>query len=224
MVEDYLSDREQEEALRSWWRDNWRWIIGGIALGVALLFGWFQWQDYRAERGQDAAKQFDEVTAAVAQRDADKAAKELAEITVEHDSSPYAQEARLMVAKLHVEAAKYDEALALLRTVTEQSKDPELANVAKLRAARILIQQGKHDEAIASLKIDELGAFAGNAHEIRGDAHVAKGDQAGARAEYAAALAATDAQIDRGLIELKLQEAGGSPPAPAAAANAEGQP
>jgi predicted negative regulator of RcsB-dependent stress response len=42
MVEDYLSDREQEEALRAWWRDNWRWILGGIALGVALLFGWFR--------------------------------------------------------------------------------------------------------------------------------------------------------------------------------------
>ena len=224
MVEDYLSDREQEEALRNWWRDNWRWIIGGIALGVALLFGWFQWQDHRAARGQNAAQQFAEVTAAVAARDADKAAKELGEITAEHDSGPYAQEARLMVAKLHVDAAKYDEALALLRTVAEKSEDPELANVAKLRAARVLIQQGKHDEAIAALKVDELGAFAGNAHEIRGDAYVAKNDQTAARAEYAAALAATDAQIDRGLLELKLAEAGGSAPAPAATATPEGQP
>ena len=27
MVEDYLTDREQEEALRNWWRENWRWIL-----------------------------------------------------------------------------------------------------------------------------------------------------------------------------------------------------
>jgi predicted negative regulator of RcsB-dependent stress response len=224
MVEDYLSDREQEEALRNWWRDNWRWILGGIALGVALLFGWFRWQDYRVDRGQDAAKQYDELKAAVAARDADKATKELGDLTSEHDQSPYAQQGRLLVAKLHVDAAKYDEALSLLRAVAEKSKDEELAVVAKLRAARVLIQQGKHDEAIASLKVEDLGAFAANAHEIRGDANVAKGDQNAARAEYAAALAADDAQIDRNMLELKLQEVGGSAPAPATTAKAEGQP
>jgi predicted negative regulator of RcsB-dependent stress response len=224
MVEDYLSDREQEEALRSWWRDNWRWILGGIVLGVALLFGWFRWQDYRADRGEDAAKQYDELKAAVDARDTDKAVKELADLTSDHDKSPYTQQGRLLIAKMHVDAAKYDEALTLLRAVAEKSEDAELANVAKLRAARVLIQTGKHDEAIASLKVDDLGAFAATAHEIRGDANVAKGDQNAARAEYAAALAADDAQIDRNTLELKLQEVGGSPPTPEATAKAEAQP
>ena len=222
MVEDYLSDREQEEALRNWWRENWRWIVGGIALGIALLFGWFRWQDYRVDRSIDAAKQYEELKAAVEARDADKAAKELGDLTNEHDKSPYAQQGRLLVAKMQVDAGKYDEALPLLRAVADRSKDTELAYVAKLRAARILIQQGKHDEAIASLKVDDLGAFAAQAHEIRGDANVAKGDETAARAEYAAALAADDAQIDRNMLELKLQEVGGSPPEPAAKAG--GQP
>ncbi len=224
MVDDYLSDREQEEALRNWWRENWRWILGGIVLGVALLFGWFRWQDYRVDQGEDAAQQYAEVKAAADARDVEKATKELSELTAKHDSSPYAHQGRLLLAKLQVDAAKYDEALALLKIVSEQSKDDELANIARLRAARILIQQGKHDEAIASLKIDELGAFAPNAHEIRGDANLAKGDESAARAEYAAALAATDAQIDRNMLELKLQEVGGSAPAPESTAKAEGQP
>jgi predicted negative regulator of RcsB-dependent stress response len=222
MVEDYLSDREQEEALRNWWRENWRWILGGIALGVALLFGWFRWQDYRVDRSIEAAKQYEELKAAVEARDADKAAKELGDLTSEHDHSPYAQQARLLVAKMHVDAAKYDEALPLLRAVTEKSEDEELASLAKLRAARILIQQGKHDEAIASLKADDLGVFAAQAHEIRGDANFAKGDEVAARAEYAAALAAADdAQIDRNVLELKLQDVGGSPPEPAAKAGGQ---
>jgi predicted negative regulator of RcsB-dependent stress response len=223
MVEDYLSDREQEEALRNWWRDNWRWILGGIALGVALLFGWFRWQDYRVDRGVEAAQQYAELKSAVDANDAEKSAKELADLTSEHDKSAYAQQARLLVAKMHVEAAKYDEALVLLRAVAEKSADEELANLATLRAARVLIQQGKHDEVIASLKADDLGAFAAQAHEIRGDANLAKGDQSAARAEYAAALtAADDAQIDRNLLEMKLQEVGGS--APEGAAKAGGQP
>jgi predicted negative regulator of RcsB-dependent stress response len=224
MVDDYLSDREQEEALRNWWRENWRWILGGIVLGVALLFGWFRWQDYRVDRGVAAAQAYDELKTAVAAADTDKAAKELADLTGEHEKSPYAQQGRLLVAKLYVDSGKYDEALTLLRATAETTQDEELGYLAKLRAARVLIQQGKHDEAIASLKADELGAFAATAHEIRGDANVAKGDEAAARAEYAAALAGDDARIDRAIVELKLQEVGGSAPEPAPAGKAEGQP
>lgn len=99
-----------------------------------------------------------------------------------------------------------------------------MAAVAKLRLARVLIQQGKHDDAIALLNVQKLGAFAAVAREIRGDANVAKGDAAAARAEYAAALAADDAQIDRSMLELKLQEAGGSRTAAAADANAQVEP
>ena len=221
MVEDYLSDREQEEALRNWWSENWKWILGGIVLGLALLFGWFRWQDYRAERATSAARMYDDVKTAVDARDTTKATQALATLTKEHESSPYSQQGRLLLAKTHVEAGKYDEALPLLRAVAQESKDEELASLAKLRVARVLIQQGKHDEAIASLKADELGAFGANAHEIRGDANLAKGDQNAARAEYAAALAADDAQIDRKVLELKLQEVGGSPPEKSAATKIE---
>jgi len=221
MVEDYLSDREQEEALRIWWRENWRWIVGGIVLGVALLFGWFRWQDYRVDKGEEASKQYDELKAAVTARDTDKATKELADLTSQHDSSAYTQQGRLLLAKVHADAGKYEDALQLLREVSDKSKDAELASLAKLRAARVLIQLGKHDEAISSLKIEDLGSFAGVAHEIRGDAYLAKGDQNGARGEYAAALTANDAQIDRNILELKLQDVGGSKPAPATTAQAK---
>ena len=39
-----LTDNEQEEQLRRWWSENWLWIVGGIALGLALLWGWQYWQ------------------------------------------------------------------------------------------------------------------------------------------------------------------------------------
>jgi predicted negative regulator of RcsB-dependent stress response len=228
MADDYLSDREQEEALRAWWRDNWSWILGGIVLGIALLFGWFRWKDYREDRGVAAGTQYEAVRVAAEQSKVEDAQKALSELAADHKSSPYTQQARLLVAKLEVEAGKFDEASALLREVVDQSKDDELAAVAKLRLARVLIQQGKHDEAIALLDIEKLGAFAGAAREVRGDANVAKGDESAARAEYAAALAADDAQIDRAMLELKLQEVGGTAPETTAATtadtNAQGQP
>lgn len=214
MVDDYLSDREQEEALRTWWRDNWRWLIGGIGLGVALLVGYFQWQDYRERRSVAAGVEYAKVSALAEQKKLDEAQTALAKLTNDHDKSAYAQQGRLLIAKLQVEAGKYDQASQSLREVMDKSKDKELATLAKLRLARVLIQQGKHAEAIGLLNVQELGAFAATAREIRGDANVAKGDQGAARAEYAAALAADDAQIDRSMLEMKLQEVGGAAKAP----------
>ncbi len=224
MADDYLSDREQEEALRAWWRDNWRWIFGGIALGVALLVGYFQWQDYRERTAQAASAEYAKVLSATEQNNVEEAQAALAALAKDHDSSPYAQQGRLLVAKLHVDAGKYDEAAALLREVSDKSEDEEMAAIAKLRLARLMIQQGKHDDAIALLDVEKLGALGPAAREIRGDANLAKGDQAAARAEYAAALAADDAQIDRPLLEMKLQEVGGAAVETTADSNAQGQP
>jgi len=219
MVEDYLSDREQEEALRKWWQENWRWILGGIVLGLGLLGAYYYWQHYTTQRAHQAAALFAEYQAAGADEAAAQSA--LDRLIAEHPKSPYTAHARLDQAKRHVDAERYDEAAAQLRTVADTAKDDELAWIARVRLARVLIQQGKHDEALGLLKADKAGAFAARVREVRGDALFAKGDKDGARAEYAAALAANpDAQTDRQLLEMKLQQVGGSessaPPAAAA--------
>jgi predicted negative regulator of RcsB-dependent stress response len=210
MVDDYLSDREQEEALRTWWRDNWRWIIGGVVLGLALLGGWRYWLTYREQRALDAAKIYAELQGALEARNVDQAQRLLTDLADKHAGSAYTQQGRLRLAKHHVEGGKLDEAQKLLQAVAESADDKELAQIAALRSARLLIAQGKHDEALQRLDAEQAGAFAAQVREVRGDALAAKGDEEGARAEYAAALAANaDPQIDRTLIELKLQEVGG---------------
>ena len=205
MVDDYLSDREQEEALKNWWRENWSWIFGGVVLGLALLGGWRYWQSHTTKRAEEAAAVFAEYQAAGSNAEAAQAAFE--RLVSDHKRSPYTLQARLLEAKSSVESGEFDEAAAQLRAVVGDSKDDELAHVARLRLARVLIQQGKHDEAVGLLKPEKAGAFAAQAHEVRGDALFAKGELEGARAEYAAALAANaDATTDRTLLEMKLQQ------------------
>jgi predicted negative regulator of RcsB-dependent stress response len=211
MVEDY-SDREQEELLRNWLRDNWRWMLGGIALGVAMLVAWNYWGTYREQRAAKAAVLAEDVRKAIEANDADKAGKLVADLTAQFRTAPYTQEARLQLAKMQVIAGKYDEATGLLSAVAKDSDDDELRRVAQLRHARILMQQGKHDQALALLKPDDSGEFSAVVQEVRGDALFAKGDSEGARAAYAAALKGTQTAVDRRLVELKLQEAGGTPP------------
>ena len=221
MVDDYSSDREQEEALLNWWRENRSWIFGGIVLGLALLFGWRWWQSHTTKQAEQASVLYQEYQSAAA--DAEKGKAAFDRLVEAHPTSAYTIQARLLLAKQHVEAAQYDEAAAQLRTVVDQAKDEELAQIARQRLARVLIQQGKHDEAVTLLDPAKAGAFTAQVREIRGDAFVAKGDPEAARAEYAAALApnaageSAEAQIDRTLLEMKLQQVGGSA-APAAAA------
>lgn len=215
LTEDYLSDSEQEEALRNWWRENWPWIVGGVVLGLALLAGWRYWTTQQERTQADAAKLYESVESALVSKDYAKAKTELDKLTADFDRSAYAQQGRIALAKANVDAGKYDEAGVLLRTAMEKSKDAELADIARLRLARVLLQQGKHDAALNQLQPDDLGKFAPHAREIRGDALFAKGDAEGARAEYAAALSATGTTFDRNLVELKLQEVGGTAPAAA---------
>jgi predicted negative regulator of RcsB-dependent stress response len=220
MVEDYLTDRDQEEALRNWWRENWSWILGGIVLGVALLGGWQYWKSHTAEQAASAEKLYQDFQGALGRNELDAANRSLGTLAADHKKSPYTQQSRLLLAKKQVEAGKYDEALPLLQAVANESADTELGWVARLRAARLLIQQGKHDEALKLLDPEKAGAFSPQVREIRGDAQVAKGDMEAARAEYAAALTdniggPADRMVDRSLLEMKLKDVGGDKKAPA---------
>ncbi len=226
MVEDYLTDRDQEEALRNWWRENWKWIFAGVALGLGLLAGWQYWQTYRANRAAQAAKVYADLQKSLMGNDIEQARRLLTDLEGDQAKSAYTQQGHLLIAKRDAEAGRFEDAIKHLRQVISTSKDEELAHVARLRLARLLIQTGKHDEALQLLDVAKAGAFAAQVREIRGDALVAKGDAQGARAEYAAALdPAAKGSIDRPTVELKLRDVGGEVPAapttPAAAAKGD---
>ena len=44
MVDENLTDEQQADLIRQWFRENGFFILGGLGLGLALLLGWDQWQ------------------------------------------------------------------------------------------------------------------------------------------------------------------------------------
>jgi predicted negative regulator of RcsB-dependent stress response len=218
-VED-LTDNEREEQLRRWWSDNWAWIIGGVALGLALLAGWQYWQRYQVQATEKTASSYRAVLDSLGRSQREEAARRADELRAVSPDSPYADQADLALARAAVEAREFDDAASRLKRVADGSVDVELRRVAQARLARVLIEQGKHDEALALLDPGQAGAFAPLSHEIRGDAYAAKGDAAAARSEYEAALASDEESgLDRAFVELKRDaQAGlaGSPPEPTA--------
>src|ERR1044072_7387413 len=75
MVEDYLTDRDQEEALRNWWRENWKWILAGVVVGLGGLAGWTYFQKYRNAQAEHAATVYADFHKAVDANDDAKAGK-----------------------------------------------------------------------------------------------------------------------------------------------------
>ena len=221
-----LTDNEAEEQLRRWWGENWLWIVGGIVLGLALLWGWQFWQRSRAEQAQHDVAAYQSVVSALAQEKFDQAVVEAKALRDLHPASPYADQSDLVLARAAVEARKLDEAAQHLRRVMDGSKDAQLRALARTRLARVLIDQAKYDDAIALLAVADAGSYAALYHELRGDAYAGKGDTRAARVEYDEALGAqnADAGLDREFLEIKRDAL---PPAaeagtPAAAGPASG--
>lgn len=201
-----LTDNEREEQLRRWWGENWLWIVGGIALGLALLAGWQYWQKTRLQSAEQDEASYLSVINALGQNQVEQAAARAKELRERRPGSPYADQADLALARMAVDRREFDDAAQRLRAVMDGSKDPELRTVARVRLARVLLEQGKHDESLALLDPASAGAFEALYHEIRGDAYAAKGDAKAAASEYDAALAVgEEAGIDRAFVELKRE-------------------
>jgi predicted negative regulator of RcsB-dependent stress response len=217
MAEDYLTDDEQLEHVKRVVAENWAWVLGGVVLGAALIFGYRYYDAYRNDRALRAAAQFGDMTSALERNDRNKSRQVADGLIKDYPTSPYADQAQLVIARLYVDDGQLANAIAPLTQVMNNSKDTELRHIARLRLARVLTEQGKPDEAIKTLAEDTWGAFAARAHEVRGDAFYAKKDVKSAVTEYKAALGGGDASsVDSALLQLKIADLG-VPPAPAPA-------
>jgi predicted negative regulator of RcsB-dependent stress response len=210
MVDEFSSDLEQEEALRNWWRDNWRWVVSGVVLGLAALAGWQYWQQQIRLREEAAAQAYSDFSAALTSGDKDKTDRLIKDLDSKYAASPYADPAHLALAQRDVAAGKFEQAATELKAVIDKSKDAALVQVARVRLARVQLQLGHQDEALALLDVSKAGAFAAQVHEVRGDVLLAKGDRSGARMAYQSALAEgmgkDTAPGETELLRLKLQD------------------
>jgi predicted negative regulator of RcsB-dependent stress response len=138
----------------------------------------------------------------------------LEELNREYGWTPYSSLGTLIATRVQVESNELDKAAAGLKSVMENANDDELKMIARLRLARVQAAQSKYDEALGTLKVDDPGQFAPRIADTRGDVLLAKGDRAGALREYLAARAAPgDGRVDTELLDLKIRDLGGTPPA-----------
>ena len=187
-MNDYVTDEQQVEALKKWWAENGRYLIGGVALGLALLFGWNSWKDYRENRAKNASALFSQLERAVEAGDQARSKTLQGELVNDYDATPYAAAAEMVMARAAVERNDLTAAALDLRSAIEISPQQEISEVAELRLASVLISDGKIDEALGILNKEWAAPYTSLRDELRGDAYQAQGKLEAAREAYDKAI------------------------------------
>ena len=212
-MSDYSEDEQMERA-KGWLKTNGIWIIAGIAIGAGGLGAWHWYQDRRVVQAETASARYEELVDAFTRNDKARGMTLLDQLNREYAWTPYASLGTLIAARVQVEANELDKAAVSLKSVMDNAKDDELKMIARLRLARVQAAQGKYDDALATLKVENAGEFGSRFADTRGDVLLAKGDRAGALKEYLAARSTEDnGRIDFDLLDLKIRDLGGTPPA-----------
>ena len=202
-MSDYETDDEKVEAIKKWWKENGMSVVIGLAVGLAAVYGWRAWTDYRNSVGSQASAAFEQLAASAEAGQLDSAAKQEEILSNRFGSTPYPSFGALVIAKARYDQGDAAGAITTLQQVIAKAPDPALARLAALRLARIQLAEGQLDAAAATVAAhDKTPAFAGDFAAVRGDIAAARGDHAGARREYERAIAAGTSLPQ--LIRLKL--------------------
>jgi len=201
-IEIELAEDEDLARARAWWKENGTSIIGGIAIGTAMVVGYNYWQSYQADHAEKVAELYEAQTRAP---DDEVALNALIDLDGE---STYAQLARMTSAREAMDAKQYDKAESLLKGVLTSSKDNGLKAVATLRLATVYLAQNKSDEVIKLLDAEansDIPLQQAREDELKGDAYLQKGDKEQAGALYQSSIdALTEAGQAGGLVQIKL--------------------
>ena len=129
-LDELLDEHEQSERVRNWLRQNSLGLVGGLALGLALIGGGRWWMAQAHQKRVAEGEAYQAALDSIAAGDVDKAATQAAALK----QGPYAALVAMDLAKAQLDAGKRDEAIATLRAVA--SDDPGIATGVRQRHAR----------------------------------------------------------------------------------------
>lgn len=205
MSMELLDEHEQGERVRRWIADNATAMIGGLGIGLVLLFAWQRYQHAGVESRGAAATQYQSLVAA--EGDIERRAALAEQISGEFSDTGYAVFAALERADDLLAAKDYDGAVSALAAVESQSVAPAFADLVALRRARLELARGNTDAARASVALIKSESFAGMSAELEGDIESAAGNRDTAYAAYQRALEKLDSGSPvRQLVEFKSAE------------------
>ncbi|MGV6989393.1 YfgM family protein [Testudinibacter sp. P80/BLE/0925] len=200
----YITEEQQVEELKSWWKENSKVIITTFVLVVGGVLGWRYWQSEQINNRMLTSNNYEQVTQAY-QQNPQTNAELLQKFADDNKDSSYAVFALFEQAKSAVAQNNLALAESSLQQAVVIGKDSNLKTIASLRLAELQVQQQKFEAAQASLNNVTDSAWQGNKQRLLGDILLAKGDNAAAKNAYQHALSNENLNsLDRQLLQLKV--------------------
>lgn len=200
----HLSDEEQAEALKRWWSENGKSIIGGIVVGLGLVFGWQGWNEHQRSQSEMASAEYDRFQLSIMQSNLDAAQVQASKISEDYSATAYDYFVALDLAKALVASKDYEAARKQLELAIASADDDGLKLIAEARLARLLVAMNETGSVPGLIGSAEGTPFAGELAHIDGDIASAAGDKAAARMAYQKAL--DSGAGNKQLLEMKLNE------------------
>ena len=198
----HLTEEEQVEALKRWWKENGKSVIGGIVIGLGLVFGWQGWNQHQQSQAEMASATYDRMLLLIDKGDLETARQQADVLSGEYAGTAYDFFAALQLAKAQVDKNDLEAARTQLEFAVAHAENDELAQIARLRLARLLVAMEKFDAAATVLDSAALDdAFKGDLAVLKADIARLKGDAASAHAGYGQALQSNISQ--RAYVEMK---------------------
>ena len=204
-MDDLLSEKEQLDQMRAWWKEYGAFVIGGIVIGAGLLFGINHYQSSKLQAQLEASAAYEELVVLVMDGKLEDAEAAADEITTSYGDTSYAGQTGLAMARLYMDKNRDQDAADALLGVVDSDADSEVKDVARLRLARIYLYQDKAQEVVDLLAGEDVGAFAAPYGEALGDAYTALGRIAEAQDAYQKILMDSSQRgtVDQQLVEWK---------------------
>ncbi|MGB2130128.1 MAG: YfgM family protein [Marinobacterium sp.] len=211
------TEEEQLNALKTWWNENGKSLVIGVAAAVALVVGWQSWQARQQQQAAAASALYLNLTeavqlAALQQDDSQYAtARHLADqLKQEFADSSYARFAALALAAVAVDKREYERAAQELDWVLASAKEmDDVGRVATLRKAALMQQQAQEQAAVDLLQKLDAASFEAERQELLGDLFKALNKPEEAYAAYDAALQAVGGEQLRPLLKMKRDDLAG---------------
>lgn len=182
---DYKDEDEQVAAVKQWWDENGKFVIGAVVLAIAGNFGWTAYQDNKAATEALQSDAFQKVIEASQGDDLDVLLAAASNVQTSNPGSEYAQLATLFAAKALVEKGEFEQAAAQLQGVLNSvAIDQPTGAEARLRLAGLKLAMNQTADALSLASQSYPAAYQARALEVQGDALLAQGDRAGAKAAY----------------------------------------
>jgi predicted negative regulator of RcsB-dependent stress response len=204
-----LQEQEQVDALKAWWKENGKWVIGVLIIALAGFALTQFWHKHREGQAAEAAKLYNEVMKQVASNDAKRIGDAADALASRYGDSAYAPRAQLLAAEASLQARDVAHAKVQLQWVIDHAAEAGMQDTARLKLASVLLDEKQYDAALKQLDAAHPESFTGLFADLRGDVLSAQGKVAEARQAYQQAYDKTDPKsVYRNLIQLKMDGLG----------------